>query len=350
MAIRFRARIVLFFTKGLTWRMPFFSIIVPTRNRVEDLRYCLAGIAAQSFTDFEVIVIDDGSSASVLESYGQMAIDLGARFRFLYPPHPCPWGSGPGAARNRGLAAAEGVYVGFCDDDDAWTARDHLSVAASALKLVSADAYFADQSSLLAGEPVKESWLPELRAWSASGAAALAEGVYRLPLEPLLACSHFPHLNISLYRRARIERMGGFWEAIRYEEDRDFFWRAMDGIGDILYRPVAIGVHNIPDPALGNNASARLQYMEKMMTAIHLINHVKANTSDPRILKRCLIAEMHSFGNLAHLVEEKMGPRASVSFVRHKLAANFRLRSVLHLVAVLIKAWAGRTGLWSPKK
>jgi len=330
--------------------MPFFSIIVPTRNRVEDLRHCLAGIAAQSFTDYEVIIIDDGSSASVLEAYAQMALDLGPRFRFLCPPHPSPWGSGPGAARNRGLDAAKGVYVGFCDDDDFWTASDHLTVAANALQLTLADAYFADQSSLLGGELVKESWLPELRAWSAKGASASAEGVYRLPLEPLLDCSHFPHLNISLYRKARIERIGGFWEAIRYEEDREFFWRAMDGIGDILYRPVVIGVHNIPNAALGKNASTNLQYMEKMMTAIHLINHVKANTSDPRILRRCLIAEMHSFGNLAHLVEKEMGPQASVSFVRHKLAANFRLRSVLHLAVAVIKAWASRVGLWSPNR
>lgn len=330
--------------------MPFFSIIVPTRNRVEELHHCLAGLAAQSFTDFEVIVIDDGSGASVRESYVQMANELGPRFRFIQPAHPSAWGSGPGAARNRGLAAAQGVYVGFCDDDDAWIDRDHLAVAANALKLTSADAYFADQSSILAGAPVKESWLPELRTWCASRQPELAEGVYRLPLEPLLACSHFPHLNISLYRKARIEKMGGFWEAIRYEEDREFFWRAMDGVGDILYRPVVIGVHNIPDPVLGKNASTNLQYMEKMMTAIHLINHVKANTSDPRILKRCLVAEMHSYGNLAHLVEAEMGPRASLSFVRHKLAAKFRLRSMLHLAVALIKAWAARAGLWSPKK
>ena len=203
--------------------MPFFSIIVPTRNRVADLRRCLAGIAAQSFTDFEVIIVDDGSEATVLEGYAQMAQDFGPRFRFVHPANPCPWGSGPGAARNRGLVAAKGVYVGFCDDDDFWTASDHLSVAANALELTSADAYFADQSSLVAGEPVKESWLPELRDWSGRATSRMVAGVYQLPLGPLLDCSHFPHLNISLYRKARIERIGGFWEAIRYEEDREFF-------------------------------------------------------------------------------------------------------------------------------
>ena len=330
--------------------MPFFSIIVPTRNRPEDLRKCLDGIAAQTFTDYEVLVIDDGSDASVREAYAQMADELGPRFRFLLPPYPCPWGSGPNAARNRGLAAAEGAYAGFCDDDDYWTDSLHLSVAANALKRTAADAYFADQASHLAGEIVKETWLPELRVWSAGQPPVSDDQVYSLPLEPLLACGHFPHLNISLHRKARIDRIGGFWKALPYEGDRHFFWRMMDGVGDILYRPVSIGVHNIPNPALGGNVSTGLPYIEKMMTAIHLINHVKANTSDPRIVKRCQIAEMHHYGNVADLVEKERGPRASLPFVRHKLAANFRLRSVLHLGAALFKAWADRAGLWPSRR
>lgn len=260
--------------------MPFISIIVPTRNRPEDLRKCLDGIAAQTFTDYEVLVVDDGSSASVRETYAQMAVDFGPRLRFLLPSHPYPWGSGPGAARNRGLAVAEGEYTGFCDDDDRWTAGDPLRVAANALKLTAADAYFAAQESLLAGELAKASWQPELRAWSAGQKPVSDDDVYRLPLDPLLACDHFPHLNISLYLKARSAFTGR-------RESR------------------------------GSADSG----------------------------KRFQISEMHHYGSVADQVEKERGPRASLPFVLHKLAANFRWRSVLHLGAATLKAWAERAGL-----
>lgn len=89
----------------------YFSVVIPTYNRADLLRETLDSIFAQSFTDYEVIVVDDGSTdgtESVIQSYGD-------RIRFLRQQN-----LGPGAARNLGLRHSTGHYVAFLDSDDLW--------------------------------------------------------------------------------------------------------------------------------------------------------------------------------------------------------------------------------------
>jgi GT2 family glycosyltransferase len=88
-----------------------FSVVVPTFNRRSLVAAALESIRAQKFDDFEIIVVDDGSSdgtAEYLKSYGKGMTLLTQRNR------------GPGAARNLGLEHARGRYVAFLDSDDLW--------------------------------------------------------------------------------------------------------------------------------------------------------------------------------------------------------------------------------------
>src|SRR5438045_7898820 len=88
-----------------------FSIVIPTYNRSELLREALESVFAQTFTDYEVVAVDDGSTdetVQVLRSYGQQV-------RFFRQEN-----KGPGAARNLGLTQARGEYVAFLDSDDLW--------------------------------------------------------------------------------------------------------------------------------------------------------------------------------------------------------------------------------------
>lgn len=91
--------------------MSLFSVIIPTYNRLPLLREALDSVWAQTFTDFEVIVVDDGSTDGTWE-YLQ---GLGARVRAFRQEN-----AGPGAARNRGAAVATGEYLAFLDSDDLW--------------------------------------------------------------------------------------------------------------------------------------------------------------------------------------------------------------------------------------
>ena len=93
-------------------RTPAISVIVPVYNVEKVLPRCLDSILAQTFADFELICINDGSpdnSAAVLADYA--ARD--ARIKIINQEN-----AGLSAARNAGMQAAEGAYICFCDSDD----------------------------------------------------------------------------------------------------------------------------------------------------------------------------------------------------------------------------------------
>ena len=92
--------------------MPFFSIIIPVYNVAPYLRECLDSVLAQTFTEWEAICVDDGStdgSGAILDEYE--AKDT--RFRVIHQPN-----AGVSAARNRGIGVAQGEWLWFVDGDD----------------------------------------------------------------------------------------------------------------------------------------------------------------------------------------------------------------------------------------
>lgn len=96
---------------------PFYSIIIPVYNIVSYLRECLDSVLAQTFTDWEAICVDDGStdgSSAILDEYA--AKD--SRFRVIHQPN-----IGVGSARNRGLDEVRGEWICFLDGDDLWHER-----------------------------------------------------------------------------------------------------------------------------------------------------------------------------------------------------------------------------------
>lgn len=93
--------------------MPKVSIIIPTYRHRDFVAATLQSVFAQTFTDYEVIVVNDGSpddTEAVLAPYA----DAGS-IRYFYQAN-----AGQAAARNRGLAEASGEFVAFLDDDDLW--------------------------------------------------------------------------------------------------------------------------------------------------------------------------------------------------------------------------------------
>ena len=91
---------------------PTISIIVPVYNTEQYLPKCLDSIAAQTFTDFEVLMIDDGStdgSGEICDRYSQSD----SRFIVIHQSN-----QGVSASRNNGLKQARGNYIAFVDSDD----------------------------------------------------------------------------------------------------------------------------------------------------------------------------------------------------------------------------------------
>ncbi|MEK7480994.1 MAG: glycosyltransferase [Patescibacteria group bacterium] len=91
---------------------PLVSVIVPTYNRAHTLARAIASVLAQSFNDFELIVVDDGSTDNTKEI---MARFHDARIQYVKIVH-----QGAAAARNKGIEMAQGDFVAFQDSDDEW--------------------------------------------------------------------------------------------------------------------------------------------------------------------------------------------------------------------------------------
>jgi O-antigen biosynthesis protein len=87
---------------------PKFSVVVTTHNRPALLREAIASVLAQTITDFELLVVDDGGARPVHLN------DVDPRVRLIRRDRA----GGPAAARNTGIAASRGAYLTFLDDDD----------------------------------------------------------------------------------------------------------------------------------------------------------------------------------------------------------------------------------------
>lgn len=93
--------------------VPTVSVIIPTYNRAYLLSRAVKNVLAQTYQDFEVIVVDDGSidnNQEMMEGFNEKGI--------VYIKHP--WNKGVSASRNTGIRYAKGKYVAFQDSDDEW--------------------------------------------------------------------------------------------------------------------------------------------------------------------------------------------------------------------------------------
>ncbi|OQY28177.1 MAG: glycosyl transferase [Candidatus Cloacimonetes bacterium 4572_55] len=88
------------------------SVIIPTYNRVVMLQEAITSVLEQTYTDFELIVVDDGSTDETQEVLRQYAD------RLIYLRHD--ENQGVSAARNRGIRSARGEWIAFLDSDDLW--------------------------------------------------------------------------------------------------------------------------------------------------------------------------------------------------------------------------------------
>ena len=96
-----------------TVKNPLVSIVIPAYNAAEYIAGTLESVFAQVFTNYEIIVVNDGSPDSpalrqVLEPYR-------SRVRYIEQEN-----KGPSGARNTGIRAARGKYIALLDSDDLW--------------------------------------------------------------------------------------------------------------------------------------------------------------------------------------------------------------------------------------
>ncbi len=184
------------------------SVIIPLYNKAPYVGRALRSVSAQTFRDFEVIVVDDGStdgSAEVVREHED------ARVRIVKQEN-----AGPGAARNRGLAEASGELVAFLDADDEWL-PEFLETCVALL-----EGFGSGVASVTVGYFIHPPGESKESMWRARG---VREGVERVGAETDAArfVSLLAYMSpcTTLARADALRRWGGFYERGRclYAED-----------------------------------------------------------------------------------------------------------------------------------
>ena len=117
--------------------MPEVSVIIPVYNSEKSLKNCIESIIRQTFSDFELIIINDGSTDNSKEICEQLQ-QQDARIIIFNQEN-----AGVSAARNKGLTVAQGKYIMFCDSDDSvaenWIEALHDAIVQNPDSLVVCD-------------------------------------------------------------------------------------------------------------------------------------------------------------------------------------------------------------------
>lgn len=308
------------------------SVVVATRNRPELLRSTLLALKAQTHQALEVIVLDDGSSSATRAHYANLWLELDDRFRLVQHGQDGQRGQGPSASRNQAIQGTQGELVAFCDDDDLWIDDEHLSRAVAAFHACpDLDLYISNQRAVYPDGTVREDWLPLLSA-QLSNMPALADACHQVTIERLSQCGGFAHLNMLLLRRTLLQDVGGFWEGVNYEEDRDLFWRCVDRARVMAYCSRVTAQHHVPDRSKQNNVSMTVPPTDRWLMAAMVCRHIAMSVSSPYIVKLSL---QHEGDLLRHLSEHSSqnGRRSTARLLAWQaLGAKFTWKWALYCV------------------
>lgn len=321
------------------------SIIVPTRNRHVLLARTLERIQSQSFRSFEVIVIDDGSSAATRAEYAALWTRLDARFRLHQLGSPDGPAAGPSVSRNTGIEAARSEILAFCDDDDFWTSDEHLAGMAEVFAAdAQIDLYIANQSAVGAdGSVERNDWLPALMAQVRNRARNHPRGYY-LDLDQLVRGGGFAQLNILALRKSTATAVGGFWTRTTYEEDRDFFWRAADAARAIFFNPALVAQHNVPDPARHTNLSRSFSQAERWLLSALVSQHIAMSVRSAAIRMLCQSYEGDILRRLSRYWSNEGKHELGLHYARRALAARASLKWALYTAVLTVRQlMRGRT-------
>jgi glycosyltransferase involved in cell wall biosynthesis len=320
--------------------VPFFSVIIPSRNRPVLLSRAVTSVLAQDCDDLEIVIVDDGSEPAL-----QLAdLDLqNARGIGIKVVNLCfqPRGRGPGYARNVGVWSSKGQYCAFLDDDDTWTKSDHLSLARRSLTAGEAvvDMYLSNQLAHFPDSRKPEPlWLYPLAEKLADSRPGSGHGFYTVDVNDLLAARAFSHLNTTIVSRALFDAIGGIDEYVSYEEDMDFYFRALGEAKTIVYCPDIIARHNVPDRYRSDNASTAIRYLQKMNVRLFLLNKIIIDTRNEAIARYCNLYAADTMKHMAEDYVQRKEFNLASSFALQALARRLSLKWFAYSVYLLGRA------------
>ncbi len=216
-----------------------FSIVIPLYNKEAFIQRALDSVLQQTLTDYEIIVVDDGSSD------GGLAVVKGsndARIRVIQQAN-----AGVAAARNKGIAEARRDWVAFLDADDVWM-PNHLEELQALIQ-----AYPTVLSVGTAYHKIDTNGrVQELRS------PKLSDGQHRFIVDDYFAvsitCDHVLHSSSAAARKEVLQQIGGFPVGVKSGEDL-ITWAKLALAGEMAFSSTVSAIFYVPDQKASNRVA-----------------------------------------------------------------------------------------------
>ncbi len=239
------------------------SVIIPLYNKEEYIRRAVDSALGQTFQDFELIVVNDGSTDNgpvVVRQYDD------PRLRVIDQEN-----QGVSAARNRGIAEAKGELIAFLDADDEWL-PDFLAVSVEAIESLGLHWSLTGSLGLRDGDHSPVCGHPS----QAKGGAERGHFFH-------LCCRGFlcPIGSIVL-RRCVFREIGSFNEGITHGEDVEMWWRVGLHYPYVAYNPAVLMIYHL---SADGRATNRPRTDEKLLNFWQAVTALDDSACDPETIQ-----------------------------------------------------------------
>jgi len=195
------------------------SIVIPLYNKEKAIIGTLESVRAQTFTDYECIIVNDGStdhSAQVVEDWlsSHLAVSPSSPFRLISQPN-----GGVCSARNKGIKEAHGAYIALLDGDDLWDKDFLVEIAKMQQDFPEAYMWGINYAEVVNGNQL----VRKLATGLPDGYRGYVDNYFELAHQGRVSdlfCS-----SSVVIRREVFDEVGYFDERLKYAEDTDMWWR-----------------------------------------------------------------------------------------------------------------------------
>lgn len=296
-------------------KAPLVSVIVPAYRAAPYIAATLDSVLAQTFRDFEIIVVNDGSPDR--DELEKVLAPYRGRITYLSQDN-----QGPAGARNTGITAARGDYVALLDADDLWD-PGHLEAQLALLHAdPSLDMIYAD-ARIIGDVPERGHTVMEL-----------SPSAGEVTFERLVMRQCTVHICVSVVRRRALLSAGLFDPAFRGTEDIDMWLRIVRQGGRIAYQRRVLGRYRRHAGSLSSDRVAMIEGFLAVLTKAAQDPRTTA-AQQQSIAHECVVQRAHlelQKGKLDFLAGDH------VAAIRHLARANMTLKSMrLAIVLVLLR-------------